>query len=123
MSRYAAMCKEVADLIKAAGYIVYLSGNKEYGFFTDAKGEVTVGFSNFSYNPRFFGSYEPTKVAGCGWGIDDIFPVDTAKVHEVFRLAHYPPRWATGGAKVKLLTVQRRLKLYEPASNYSLMED
>ena len=115
-------CKQIADVIRAAGFIVYLSYTGEYGFFTDEKEEVTVSFGNLRSGPRFYGCYEPTKSAGNGWGIADIYPLDVAKVKEVFKQAHYPPLWATKGAKVKLLTVARKLTIYDAASSFRKVE-
>jgi hypothetical protein len=111
------MCREVADVIEAAGFSVYLSANGEYGIFTDAKEKVVVSFSNFSVVARFYGSYLSKRV-GSGWGIDDVYPLTEEKVRDVFKDAHCPPVWAVGTERVTLCTLRQHLARYELSSGF-----
>ena len=123
MSRYADMCKEVAATIMEAGFTVYLARSEEYGFFTNTEEKVLVSFGNFGFNARFSGNYAAQRGSGCGcgWIIDDVYPLNAEKVREIFQQAHCPPQWAIGSNTVKLCTVESHLKIYT-SSGFTKLE-
>lgn len=123
MSYISEMCQEVVKIIQEAGFTVYVSKDGEYGFFTAEDEPIVVSFSGFRHAARFYGCYTAPPNSGCGtgWGIDDIYPLTVEKVHEIFRLAHYPPRWAVGNHRVTLVSTAQYLKTYT-ASGFQKVE-
>ena len=121
MGRYAKMCEDVAKLVLAAGFVVYISENGEHGFFTDEAGSFVASFGGFGYVARFSGNYQSSRTEqGTGWMICEVYPLSEDRVRKIAVEACCPPSWATGGFPVKLHTVQTYMALYGSSSGFRL---
>lgn len=107
--------QEVTTQAIALGFVVYLSGSNEYGFFTDASGSRIVSFGVDISGIHFSGNYESLS-AGTGWRLnaDDIL--------KAWKESQHPPSWATKCERVRLTSSQDHLERYGKTSKYSKIE-
>lgn len=108
---------EIAQAIKAAGFIVYAAENGKYGFFTDHTGERVVCFQ-ISGGLRFSGKYAQSR-AGTGWQLAFTGTEPNAYTKEVLNAALYEqcPRWANSSPV--FTTEAQYLAFYNASSKYT----
>jgi hypothetical protein len=111
---------DIAQQLKAHGYIVYLSKNREYGFYTDGKRVVSFG-SPWNFCVNFSGNYSSTHgFCGTGWqfeGGKELGSI-TAEQAEAFIKAD-APHWAIGRTAVTYTTPEQYLKTYGESSGFA----
>lgn len=107
------IAKDLAASIKAAGFRVFLSGNGEYGIYTDAEGSRVVSFSSEYGMPKFSGNYTTSapRHTGTGWRLR------VASFTEMFN--EIPGSWAVGSATWKYTTLKQHLDTYQSSSKYT----
>ena len=106
---------DTATALTSYGYIVYLSKNKQHGFYTDGRRVVSFG-GQWNFSLDFSGNYQ-SQHCGTGWQIAREQGVPTKK--EAGRwISAEPPIWATDGEKVRITTPEQHLKTYGPSSGY-----
>ena len=62
------LVRETAIALTSYGYDVYLSKNRDYGFYTDGQRVVSFG-GCWNYSLDFSGNYQPSRLSGTGWQI------------------------------------------------------
>lgn len=108
---------DIAAQLKSYGYTVYLSKDREYGFYTDGQRVVSFG-GPWRLCVSYTGCYN-SKHCGTGWQLDggkDIGTID-AETAKRFITAH-APSWATNGEAVTYTTPEQHLKTYGNSSGY-----
>ena len=107
---------ETAGKIKAAGYRVFLSESREYGFYTDKNGTKVVSFQTDLSGIPFSGNYKTSKpmTTGTGWRIADN---DNGNYRKMFNAM--PPSWAVHDSQWSFTTLEQHLKTYQKSSRYS----
>lgn len=108
------MIAELAKEIKDSGYRVFISGNGEYGFYTDIYGARVISFGCDLGSIRFSGNYKTNQPAntGTGWRICE----DSKNFSEIF--STIAPRWAVGSAKWAFTTLEQYLDTYQSSSKF-----
>jgi hypothetical protein len=114
------LVSEVCRALIEYGYIVYISGSGEHGFYTDGKKVVSFeGAWGTSIN--YTGNYI-SKRCGTGWQISADGGIPSRDIAAAF-IAESAPRWATEGEAVKATTPGQQLKIYGASSGYSLFSE
>ena len=109
------LVKHFANKLVSFGYVVYLSGSGEYGFYTDGNRCVSFG-GMWGFSLDITGNYRSNR-CGTGWSIEKEicdFDKDDAKKW----INQNPPFWATNGEQVKLTTPEQHLHTYGNSSGY-----
>lgn len=115
------LVKYIAEKLVSYGYIVYLSADKRYGFYTDGHRVVSFG-GHWEWSVDFSGNYEPSKYSsrcGTGWQIRGE-QCDITKVEAWVYIHTDAPRWADNPNPI-YSTPDQILARY-PASGYVKFE-
>lgn len=117
MSYLATETVSFAERLKALGFVVYLAKRKDYGFFTDEKGERVITFG-FRDGGNLGGNYgPPSRESGTGWRLDNV-PSDIRTAADARRILYSSaPPWCGKGWK-NYTTAEQHLKTYGPSSGY-----
>jgi hypothetical protein len=110
------MINEVAQMILAKGYRVFIAESGTHGFYTDAQGSKVIGFQHVLGGVTVSGNYKTSNPSstGTGWQIAGCF--DPAEIDNSF--AAHAPHWAVGLAKWRFTTLEEHLKTYGKSSGY-----
>jgi hypothetical protein len=113
------LVKHIAEKLHSYGFNVYLSKNKEYGFYTNSKKVVSFGGS-WCFSLDFSGNYKPIIGSGSGWSIARELSDITEKQAHAFINATAPD-W-TGNRNPIYTTPDQHLAIYGKSSGYFKFE-
>jgi hypothetical protein len=108
------MIIETARMLVDLGYTVYLSKNKDYGFYTNRLRVVSFG-GCWSFSLDFSGNYQSSH-DGTGWLIVSGRELTTEDAADY--IAMNAPRWATT-EKVRYTTPEQYLAMYGVSSGFT----
>lgn len=109
----------LASKLHSFGYVVYISKNGEYGFYTDGFKVVSFG-GHWNFCVDFSGNYKSTT-CGTGWCLHRGKElVDITEEKAARFLMELAPQWATRGERVTYTTPEQHLKTYGASSGYVL---
>jgi len=103
------MSKLVDSLVKEiskSGFRVFLSGNGEYGFYTDALGSKLISFEVCYGVFKFSGNYKTDQPSQTGTG----WVIDTVGFKDMF--SAMPPSYAVGDSEWRFQGVEEHLDTY-----------
>ena len=110
------LIQHIADQLLSYGYRVFISGNGEYGFYTDGKRVISFG-GQWKWSVDFSGNYR-SKSCGTGWQIaKELCDITEDQAHQFIQ--SNPPHWATNGESVTMTTPEQHLKMYQSSSKYT----
>lgn len=110
----------IAQQLKSYGYKVYLSKNREHGFYTDGHRVVSFG-GQWRLSVDFSGNYRSTR-SGTGWQIEGGKELGSISSEQAERfIKANAPSWATREA-VTYTTPEQHLKMYGASSGYTKEE-
>lgn len=110
------LVNRLAKALNSYGYKVYISKNKQYGFYTDGQRVVCFG-GQWRFCVDFSGNYI-SKNSGTGWQIAAEKGVITKEEAAAY-IAANAPAWATR-ENVIYSTPEMHLKTYGHSSGYTL---
>lgn len=113
------LVREVATTLTSYGFVVYLSHNGEYGFYTDGKRAVSFG-GCWNWCLNFSGNYQQSRQSGTGWLIEKDQGVPTRDQAEEWIKAN-APAW-TGNHNPVYMTSEKLLDVYRRSSGYVKFE-
>ena len=109
------LVNDVAKALTAYGYTVYLSKDKQHGFYTDGKRVVSFG-GCWSSSVDFSGNYAQSRQYGTGWQIAKEQGVPTKE--QAARFITDNGLWANPNPVYT--TPEQHLKTYGSSSGYTL---
>lgn len=109
------LINDIAYTLHSYGYAVYLSKDKQHGFYTDGKRVVSFG-GQWNFAVDFSGNYAPTKRSGTGWSIAKEQSEITPEQAEAYIKAN-APTW-TGNTNPTYTTPEQHLRTYGRSSGY-----
>lgn len=109
------LVNDVAEALASYGYTVYLSKDKQHGFYTDGKRVVSFG-SFWNYSVDFSGNYAQSRQSGTGWQIAKEQGVPTKE--QAARFIADNGLWANPNPVYT--TPEQHLKTYGSSSGYTL---
>lgn len=105
---------DTATALTSYGYIVYLSKNKQHGFYTDGRRVVSFG-GQWNFSLDFSGNYR-SQHCGTGWQIAKEQGVPTKEQADYWINAN-APSW-TDNKNPVYTTPEQHLKTYGQSSGY-----
>ncbi len=116
MSHIKTAFHSLATHITKAGFMVYISDNGKYGFYTDHKGQRVVCI-NIDFELKFSGNYHGGFNTGSGWQMEtpEFTEMDLHKA-----LYTNAPRWANKNPTYR--TVEQYLAVYGKSSGFTLFK-
>jgi hypothetical protein len=108
------LIQEIAESLDSFGFKVYLSKDKNYGFYTDGKRVVCFG-GTWNFSVDFSGNYAPSKEGGTGWSIKNEQSSITRDQANDYIVAD-APSWANKNPTYT--TPEQHLKTYGQSSGY-----
>ena len=111
------LVNDIAEALTSYGYTVYLSKDKQHGFYTDGKRVVSFG-GCWNYSVDFSGNYAQSQQSGTGWQIAKEQGVPTKEQADRW-INENAPRWTQNYNPV-YTTPEQHLKTYGSSSGYAL---
>ena len=109
------LIQHIAEKLHFYGFNVYLSKDKNHGFYTNGKRVVSFGGS-WQFFVDFSGNYKPSSQSGTGWQIAKEFTDISEEQAQEFINAN-APKWACTKDPV-YTTPEQHLAKYGKSSGY-----
>jgi hypothetical protein len=108
------LIQEIAESLDSFGFKVYLSKDKNHGFYTNGQRVVSFG-SSWHFCVDFSGNYAPSKHGGTGWQVKTEQTSITEDQANAYIVAN-APSWANKNPTYT--TPEQHLKTYGQSSGY-----